>query len=49
MNTDKMKRYELYPYLIKEHKCKIGVEVGVREGYHAENLLKNTSIQNTTM
>ena len=44
MNILELKRYDLYPYLINKMECKIGIEVGVREGYHSKNLLEKTSI-----
>ena len=39
-----LERDELYPQLINDMDLKVGVEVGVREGFHSLHLLKNTNI-----
>lgn len=39
-----LEKDQLLPWLIKEYKCRVGVEVGVREGSNARNLLQQTDM-----
>ena len=41
----KLERDELFPALIKDLGLKIGIEIGVREGYHSLHLLQKTKIK----
>ncbi len=41
---DRLEKYDLLPWLINTYNCKIGVEVGVRDGSNAKNLLEKTKM-----
>lgn len=40
-----MDRWKGFPFLINKFNLKIGIEIGIREGFHCKNLLENSSLE----